>query len=483
MLYYLPKPGIDKMNDNLKTDTSKDLWNRAKAIYISTLRSEEERIQAEGYFSMVTSVYHEDKVFHVLTSNKFAADFLAEKYADKLKLAMDLAGGEKDATLSFSYDSETKQKLYIPKTEVSPPPKPPIAKSTAYISTLPLEENYTFEEFVQGPSNSWAFAAAKGVAKNPGQKNYNPLFIHGGTGLGKTHLMQAIGNELKRTNPSMSVCYITAETFLNEYVNALQQKGMESFRERYRFIDVLLVDDIQFLQKGKQCQEEFFNTFNYLTTKHKQIVMTSDVAPKNLPALEDRLISRFEGGMVQEIEAPGIETRLAILKKKAENITPTVPNTALEFIAEHIRSHVRAMEGALAKVIVSLEINPTAELKNEDLSFILKDFIDKEQSLKKLTIKEIQECVAKKYGITVSQILSSDRTASLVTPRQLAMYISRKYTPKSLQEIANEFDKKHATILHGVKAIEKRLDVEEELLDALDSILAEFNYKISDKIE
>ena len=470
------------MNNNITESAARDLWERAKTIYLSTLRTDEERAQADAYFSMVVSVSREDNFFIVRTSNKFSAEFLTEKYADKLKMSMVLAGGDADMSLKFTFDAESKPSIIVPRQPV-PEVRAPQQKSSAYVSTLPLEENYTFEEFVQGPSNSWAFAAAKGVANNPGQKSTNPLFIHGGTGLGKTHLMQAIGNELRKKNPRMSVCYITAETFLNEYINALQQKGMESFRERYRFIDVLLVDDIQFLQKGKQCQDEFFNTFNALTTKHKQIVMTSDVAPKNLPALEERLISRFEGGMVQEIEAPGIETRLAILKKKAENLTPTIPDKALEFIAEHIKSHVRAMEGALSKVHVTYSLNPTEQLTTEMMSFILKDFISKEQSLKKLTTREIQECVAKKYGLSIQQILSIDRTASLITPRQLAMYICRKYTTKSLLEIAKEFDKSHATILHGVKTIEKRLDVEEELRASLESILTEFGYKLSDKME
>ena len=439
---------------------------------------------------MISSISVKDDIFTIFVKTKFGAEYLQEKYADKLKLSLDLAGARKETKLEFKVDPQSNPSIIQPVSPKAVPEKvnfqhQTVAKQTSspFISTLPLEENYTFEEFVQGSSNSWAFAAAKGVANNPGQKSYNPLFIHGGTGLGKTHLMQAIGNELKRKNPSMSICYLTAETFLNEYVNALQQKGMESFREKYRSIDVLLVDDIQFFQKGKQCQEEFFNTFNDLTWKHKQIVMTSDVSPKNLPALEERLISRFIGGMVQEIESPGYETRLAILKKKAENLTPSIPQSTLEFLADNIKSHVRAMEGALAKIHVTISINPTQELTKDFLSFILKDFIEKEQTLKKITIKEIQECICKKYGISISQILSSDRTASLVTPRQLAMYISRKYTTKSLQEIAAEFDKKHATILHGVKAIEKRLDVENELRTILDSVLAEFGYSISDKME
>ncbi len=470
------------MNNETSIPDVKSVWERAKQIYLSTLRTEEERSQAEAYFAMVVSTGVANGVFEVKTSNKMAAEFLEDKYADKLKMALVLAGVDASIELKFVFDPASQTAITAPRQPMFET-RSAAQKQAPYISTLPLEENYTFEEFVQGPSNSWAFAAARGVTNNPGNKSTNPLFIHGGTGLGKTHLMQAIGNELRKKNPSMSVCYITAETFLNEYINALQQKGMESFRERYRFIDVLLVDDIQFLQKGKQCQEEFFNTFNYLTTNHKQIVMTSDVAPKNLPALEERLISRFEGGMVQEIEAPAIETRLAILKKKAENLTPSIPNHALNFIAEHIKSHVRAMEGALAKVHVTYSLNPAQPLTDEMLAFILKDFISKEQSLKKLNAKEIQECVAKKFSITLQQILSTDRSASLVTPRQLAMYICRKYTTKSLLEIAKEFDKSHATILHGVKAIEKRLDVEDDLRNILESVLSEFGYKLSDKMD
>ena len=346
---------------------------------------------------------------------------------------------------------------------------------------MPLNKDYTFEEFVEGQSNSWALAAAKGVVEHPGKIGYNPLFIHGGTGLGKTHLMQAIGTELRKRNPMLAVCYLTAETFLNEYVNALQNGVINSFRDRYRNIDVLLVDDVQFLQKGKQFQDEFFNTFNALTGAQKQIVMTSDVAPKNLPALESRLLSRFEGGLVQEIESPKYETRLAILQKKAEGMIPPIPESCIKFIADHIKSHVRAMEGALAKVKVSLSINPSTPITNEMLERLLKDFIDKEHTLRRLSVKEIQEAVANKYSVTVDHILSVDRTASIVTPRQLAMYIARKYTPKSLEEIAEVFKRKHATILHGVKAISSRLDVEEDLRQTLEEIISEFGLKPSDK--
>ena len=348
---------------------------------------------------------------------------------------------------------------------------------------MPLNEEYTFHEFVRGPSNSFALAAAMAVVKNPGNSRYNPLFIYGGTGLGKTHLMQAIGNELKQQDPSRAICYLTAEEYLNEYVNYMKEDKVPEFRNKYRSVDVLLIDDVQFFQKGKQIQEEFFNTFNALQQAKKQIVMTSDVAPNKLPSIEARLTSRFEGGMLQEIESPSYETRLAILKKKAESLETNVPIEALEYIADNIKSHVRAMEGALGKVNVYLTTFPTTEIRTDVLSHLLKDFIEKEQNLKKLTIEEIQTAVAKKFNISIAQILSAERTQSIVTPRQLSMYIARKYTMKSLPEIAKYFDKTHATIIHGVKNIEKRLDVEQDLKVTLAEIISEFGYKLSDNMD
>ena len=208
--------------------------------------------------------------------------------------------------------------------------------------------------------------------------------------------------------------------------------------------------------------------------------MTSDVAPKNLPSIEARLISRFEGGMVQEIESPNYETRLAILKKKSEAMVPSIPDNALEFIADTIKSHVRAMEGALNRIHIFRQVEPTTPLTNDVLTHILKEYIEKEKSLRSLTIKEIQQSVAKKYNVSIEQILSAERTQSLVTPRQMAMYISRKYTTKSLPEIAQSFKKTHATILHGVRNIEKRFDVEPDLKSELNEILAEFGCSIKD---
>ena len=394
-----------------------------------------------------------------------------------------MANAPSDIEIEFKYDESARPAIVIPRTEKKYEDERTIQaerKISTFVSTRPLDVDYTFDEFVRGPSNSFALAAAMGVVKNPGKSGFNPLFIHGGTGLGKTHLMQAIGNELKKINPSLAICYLSAEDFLNEYVNYMKNSSLNEFRNKYRSVDVLLLDDVQFFQRGKDIQEEFFNTFNALQQAHKQIVMTSDVAPKNLPAIEARLISRFEGGIVQEIESPSYETRLAILKKKAEGMNTVVPDMVLEFIADNIKSHVRAMEGALSKVSVYMSAEPKTILDNTILAHLLKDSIEKEQSLRKLSIEEIQTAVAKKYNVTMGQILSSERTQSLVTPRQMAMYISRKLTTKSLQEIAIAFDKKHATILHGVKTIKQRLENEIELKNTLSEIVTDFGYKISD---
>ena len=467
------------MNETIDIE-SKEMWEKAKTIYLSTLGSASEKSQVDRYLSMITSVTSKDGNFTVYTANSYAADYLKDNYSDRLKKCLELVSNGLEIKLTFKYDANAKPAIILPQQNV-------VARSariSTFISTMALNEDYTFDEFVRGPSNSFALAAAMAVVKNPGKSGNNPLFIHGGTGLGKTHLMQAIGNELRRKDPSLAICYLTAEEYLNEYVNYIKDNNVPAFRNKYRSIDVLLLDDVQFLQKGKgTIQEEFFNNFCSLQQAKKQIVMTSDVAPKNLPLIEARLISRFEGGMLQEIESPSYETRLAILKKKAEGMDVNIPLSAFEFIADNIKSHVRAMEGALGKVNIFLQTFKSTTLSNDILAHLLKDFIEKEQSLRKLTIEEIQTAVAKKYNVSMAQILSSERTQSIVTPRQLSMYIARKFTTKSLPEIAKLFDKTHATIIHGVRNIEKRLDVENDLKITLEEILTEFGYKISDKMD
>lgn len=472
------------MNDSKIDTSSRDLWEKAKSFYLMTLHSVEEKSQAERYFGMITSVANEEGKFVIFTHNEFAADLIRKEYANKIKGSFLLAGASSELEIEVRYDPASKPALVVPTfrptSQINQQQQMPVS---SFVSTLPLKEEFTFSEFVSGPSNSFAIAAAKAVVANPGKTGYNPLFIHGGTGLGKTHLMQAIGNELKQRNQSLAICYITAEEYLNEYINHMKMDKVHKFREKYRSVDVLLIDDVQFFKVGGGIQEEFFNTFNALKDKRKQIVMTSDVPPKDLVAIESRLISRFEGGMLQEIESPNIETRLAIISKKAESLSVKIPNIVLNFIAENIKSHVRAMEGALATVEVFVSANPNMMIDKNILMKILDDFIQKESSLKKLTIEEIQQTCAKRFGTTMADILSHERTQTLVTPRQLAMYISRKYTSKGLQEIAKSFDKKHATIISGVKTIQQRLSNEPSLKTDLEEILSTLGYKLSDSME
>lgn len=482
--FSIVEQGIKAMEEaNLKND-SLELWERAMKICIGTMQDAAQQSMAERNFSMITSVKAEGLDFKISASNEFAVELLEGDYKAKLINALQLAGAKGDINLEFAVDESTRQKLVIaPETKNSSTKSKNSSNESVFISTIPLNPDYTFEEFVRGPSNSLANATAVSIAEKPGQRGYNPFFIYGGTGLGKTHLMQAIGNRLKKRNPKISVCYLTAEVFLNEYVSSLKNNTVPQFRERYRKVDVLLVDDIQFIARRTQTQEEFFNTYNSLTADGKQIVMTSDVPPQQLHDFEVRLISRFEGGMVQEIELPSYETRLAILRKKAESMTPKIPENALKYIAEKIKSHVRAMEGALAKIHMMSKMNPTLSLNDDVLEHLLSDLIEKEKNLKKITVEEIQNTICQRYSITMAQMLSSERSQSLVTPRQLAMYISRKYTTKSLPEIAKMFDKSHATILHGVKTITKRLDVEPELKSSMEEIISKFGYSIEDTID
>ncbi len=466
-----------------KTDTlSEGLWDRARTICINMMQGDSKRSRAERNFSMIQSVSFKDNTFLILALNNLTAEMLEREYADDIKKSLLLAGADPSVRLEFSFDEKSKPSIVVPKSTPGGD-KTKSGRIQTFISTMPLKEYYTFDEFVEGPSNSYVLAAAKGVASNPGKKAMNPLFIHGGTGLGKTHIMQAIGNEVRRRNPMAAVCYLTAEAFMNEYVNSMTNNNIQSFRDRYRKIDILLIDDIQFITINmKNFQEEFFNTFNALTNADKQIVITSDVPPKDLPGIEERLISRFEGGMLQEIESPAYETRLAILKKKSEGMQPEVSDETLKFIAQNIKSHVRAIEGALSKVNIFANREPNVLLTNEMLSYILRDFIEKEKTRKKLTIEEVQNCVCRKYGVTIAQILSPERTQSIVTPRQLAMFISRKFTIGGLQEIAKKFDKSHATIIHGVKNISKRLDVEPDLKLTLEEILDELGTSMNEVI-
>jgi chromosomal replication initiator protein len=319
-------------------------------------------------------------------------------------------------------------------------------------SAAQLNPRYTFDAFVIGSGNQFAHAACQAVAERP-SKAYNPLFLYGGVGMGKTHLMQAIGHEIKRRSPQSTICYVSSEKFTNDMINSLRYDKMISFRDKFRTVDALLVDDIQFLAQKERTQEEFFHTFNALHESMKQIVIASDRPPKELAEFEDRLRSRFEWGLIADIQPPDLETKVAILQKKAEQERITVPTDVALFIASNIRSNVRELEGALIRLVAHSSLIG-AEITLPYTQQVLKNFIDSQA--RKVTIESIQKAVAEQFGLRLVEIKAKNNSRSIVYPRQIAMYLSKHLTEASLPEIGRQFGgKHHTTVLHSVEKIDE----------------------------
>lgn len=347
------------------------------------------------------------------------------------------------------------------KTEDDPTP--------SFETDTPLNPHYNFGTFVVGEGNKMAHAAAFAVAESPGSL-YNPLFIYGGVGLGKTHLMEAIGNHMLQVNPNSRVKYVTSEDFTNDYINAIRNNTTEQLREEYRNLDLLLIDDIQFLANKEGTQLEFFNTFNALHDRKKQIVMTSDRIPNEIPELQDRLVSRFRWGLTVEITPPDLETRIAILRSKVEEDHIDIGNDTLNYIAGQIDTNIRELEGALTKV------QAFANLSGERITPSLAS-----QALKglhrvaknEISIATIQKQVADFYNITQGDILGKKRVKQIVMPRQIAMYLSRELTDSSLPKIGNEFGgKDHTTVLHAIDKIEAELKKDTDLQNDITKLKA-----------
>ncbi len=299
-----------------------------------------------------------------------------------------------------------------------------------------INEENTFDTFVIGNGNRFAHAASLAVAEAPA-KAYNPLFIYGGVGLGKTHLMHAIGNYIKKTRPDAKVAYLSSERFTNDFINSIRDNKPEAFRNKYRNIDVLLIDDIQFLAGKEQTQEEFFHTFNALHDEDKQIVITSDRTPKEIPTLEDRLRSRFGWGLITDITPPDLETRIAILKKKCEEANVVIPKESMLYIANQIDTNIRELEGALTRVAAYAKLT-NQEMSPEVVAEALKDIV-KEPKQRKISIEDIQAVVAEHYSIKIDDFSSKKRTRSIAFPRHVAMYLSRELTDNSLPKIGEIF--------------------------------------------
>jgi len=332
-----------------------------------------------------------------------------------------------------------------------------------------LNPRYTFENFVVGPSNRHAHAYSLAVAESP-SKAYNPLFIYGGVGLGKTHLIQAICNQVKgRAKENLKICYMSSERFTNELIDAIQHRSTAAFRQRYRNVDVLVIDDIHFIAGKESTQEEFFHTFNTLYDAHKQIVFSSDRPPKEISNLQDRLVSRFGWGLTTDIQPPDLETRVAILKKKIEREPVSIPDEVIFFIAQLIKTNIRELEGALIRTIAYslLEEKPiTLDLAKE----VLKDLLKEPKKL--ITVDFIQRCVAEEFGITLHELKTRRRNKQIVLPRQVAMYLTRELTELSLPEIGDSFGgKDHTTVLHSYNKVKMDLKSQEQLREKVDRVI------------
>jgi chromosomal replication initiator protein len=338
-----------------------------------------------------------------------------------------------------------------------------------------LNPKYTFDSFVIGNSNRFAHAASLAVAESPA-KAYNPLFIYGGVGLGKTHLMHAIGHYVLNNNPKSKVVYVSSEKFTNELINSIKDDKNVEFRNKYRNVDVLLIDDIQFIAGKERTQEEFFHTFNDLHEANKQIILSSDRPPKEIPTLEDRLRSRFEWGLIADIQPPDFETRIAILKKKADVENLNIPNEVMVYIATKIKSNIRELEGALIRIVAFSSLT-NKEISIDLASEALKDIISSRNS-KQVTIELIQDIVSSYFNLKVEDFKSSRRTRNIAFPRQIAMYLCRKLTDMSLPKIGEEFGgRDHTTVIHACEKISKSLKEDETLQDTV----AELTKKISQK--
>ena len=328
-----------------------------------------------------------------------------------------------------------------------------------------LNPKYVFSTFVVGNSNRMAHAASLAVAEAPA-KAYNPFFLYGGVGLGKTHLMHSIAHYILDQNPNAKVLYASCETFTNELINSIRDDNNEEFRRKYRNIDVLLIDDIQFISQKERTQEEFFHTFNALHDANKQIIISSDRPPKEIKTLEDRLRSRFEGGLIADIQPPDLETRIAILKKKAENENLEIGDDVLGYIAKNIVSNIRELEGALTRVVAYAKLTK-AQITRSLAENALKDIFN-EQSAIEITPERIQEVVAQYYNIRPEDIIGSKRNSSIAKPRQIAMYLSRQLLDMSLPKLGEHFGgRDHTTIIHGINKIQDNLKTDKNLQNVI----------------
>jgi chromosomal replication initiator protein len=442
--------------------------SRDHAIWDDILDYVQEQIpdvEFRTWFQQVRPLGVENGAFMIGVPHSFARDWLKTHYASVLETALrDL--GAPSPRVGFQvvpFQQSEQQDMFQSAPEGAPGQAPPKRR-------VALNPKYVFSNFVVGPNNNLAHAAALAVAEAPGRA-YNPLFLYGEAGLGKTHLMHAVGHAVLGRYPQLQVEYVTTETFTNELITAIREDRMTSFRDRYRGIDLLLVDDIQFIAGKERTQEEFFHTFNALYESGKQIVVSSDRPPKDIPTLENRLRSRFEWGLITDIQAPEFETRIAILNMNAEYRGVKVPAEVIDYIARHATSNIRELEGALVRVIVFASMN-NAPLSRQMAAKALSDVFASSDVTP--TMQDVLRVTAQRFGLEPGDLTSKGRRQELVTPRQIAMYLIRDLTSHSFPEIGDFFGgRDHSTVLYAVRKVQERIDDDPDLEKQVSGIRAD----------
>lgn len=433
------------------------IWNEAQGDLKTKLG---ETIFAT-WIAPLKLLIQDDQGIHLEAPDQFFKDWVEKHYWELIREALKHRG--LNNLLAKLVVSSSQKDL-----SVSQPGEINI-KTAPATGVLNLNSRYTFDNFVIGPSNRHAHAYSLAVANSPA-KTYNPLFIYGGVGLGKTHLIQAICHEIKNSSPAgVKICYVSSEKFTNELIDAIAHRSTAAFRQKYRSLDVLVIDDIHFIAGKESTQEEFFHTFNTLYDAHKQIVFSSDRPPKEITNLQERLVSRFGWGLATDIQPPDLETRVAILKKKIEREPVSVPDDVIFFIAQLIKTNIRELEGALIRTIAYslLEESPvTLQLAKEVLKDLLKE------PTKLITVDFIQRCVVEEFGVSLQDLKTKRRNKQIVLPRQIAMYLSRELTDLSLPEIGDLFGgKDHTTVLHSYNKIKEDLHRNPELKERVEKVI------------
>ena len=441
--------------------SEQEIWEDIKDY----VRSRIPDVEFTTWFAKIKPIGVQDGAFVLGVSNSFAAEWLKTHYLSLLEESLKKLGAAAPR-IGFRVLPATQEPMLDPEVRSRPQ------------SNLPddgrgrLNPKYTFEKFVIGQNNSFAHAAALAVAETPG-KAYNPLFIYGGVGLGKTHLMHAVGHSVAERFPDKRIDYISTETFTNDLINSIRDDKMASFKDRYRSVDLLLVDDIQFIAGKERTQEEFFHTFNALYEAGKQIILSSDRPPRDILTLEARLRSRFEWGLITDIQSPELETRIAILRMNAEYRRVLIPDDVLEFIAKQVVSNIRELEGALMRVIAYASLNGlegdkvTRAIAAKALSNVFAD-----TEVNNVEMQDVLDRAASYYGLTTEALKSQGRAREVVIPRQVAMYLIRELTNHSLPEIGQFFGRDHSTILYSIQKVAELADKDQEISSAIREIKA-----------